>query len=99
MKYATEFHQNVKVMSVHCEQRLPRISWLSLSSDAKTPEGERLKTDLLKIPGVVEVGAYDYCLNITRAGVFTWADIEPQVLAVVCEFFKVYELESVPAFA
>jgi hypothetical protein len=97
MKYATEFYSNTKVMGVHCEQRFPSISWIS--SDNKTPQGVKLKADLMKIPGVTEVTACDYCLNITRAGVFTWADIEPQVLAVVREFFGVEELTPVPVFA
>jgi hypothetical protein len=99
MKYATEFFPNVKVMGVHCERPLPRISWMSLSTEVKTPESEKLKADLLRIPGVTEVSAYDYCLHITRAGVFTWAEIEPQVLAVIREFFGVEELTPVPAFA
>lgn len=97
MRYATEFYPNVKCMGVHCEKRLPKISWLGIGEKA-TPESEKLKEQLLAIPGVTEVTAYDYCLNVTRAGVFTWAEIEPQVLAVVREHFAVEELNPVPAF-
>lgn len=96
MKYATEFYPNVKCMGVHSEKRFPRISWLS--SENKTPEAEKLKADLLAIPGVTEVTAYDYSLTVTRGGVFTWQELEPQVLAVVREFFGVEELTPVVAY-
>lgn len=97
MKYATEFYPNNQYMGVHCEIRLPQIGFIS--SDKKTPEAEKLKEDLLAIPGVVEVTAYNYKLGVTRGGVFKWQEIEPQVLAVLREFFKVDELTPVPLFA
>ena len=97
MRYATEFYPNTKVIGVHCEKRLPRISWLGIGEKA-TPEAEKLKAAIVAIPGVTEVTAYDYCLNVTRAGVFSWGEIEPAVLEVVREFFEADELTPVAAF-
>ena len=98
MRYATEFYPNIKVMGVHVEKPFPRISWLSIG-EKTSPDGEKLKASLLAIPGVTEVTTYDYCLNVTRAGVFSWGEIEPAVLAVVREFFEADKLTPVAAFA
>lgn len=84
-RYAVEQYGNKEMFGIHLDVAVPKMDWIQESSK----DGKKLKEILEKINGVEEVTSYGQRLSIKRGGVFTVAELLPEILAVLKEELKI----------